>query len=339
MVRLTLLSPLLAACFLLPAGAQAAQDNGHAYPCTKDFAKTVAIDSNFDDLAAQSNPNFSSTQFWVAIQVFCADFDQDGSDEMAIVLGAMGGNSPWAFFDVPDGNSASASYTYPVISGGRYPNHELAVVSPAGKPQIRDTRRLFRKFDAHCCPTGGKQVRTIGYVNGSYQVLSESTTSGSKKPQTRFCNDPRGSVATNLLARALGCPGARRLAASYARRTVKQGRVSGVLGRLRCSHRRPYATLITIKCRKAKTRLTFDLELKVVQCGDDKRKVGAGWGNVKALLVGCHRARELANNVFFHPRKGDHYGGFTCSRKALGPEFGSFKCRDGLRRVTFQAGA
>jgi hypothetical protein len=53
------------------------------FPCTQDFANRVAIASGFDKRAAGVNSNYRDPRFWGAHPPLCADFDSDGSDEMA----------------------------------------------------------------------------------------------------------------------------------------------------------------------------------------------------------------------------------------------------------------
>jgi hypothetical protein len=190
---------------IVPATATAASSDGQFFPCTDTFAKQVATASGFADLAAQSNPNYSNSNFWLATQTVCADFDLDGNDEMAFTLGAMGGNDPWAFFDVPNGRASESVYVFPTISGGRYPNRGLEFVQVEGIPAIRDTRRLFRHGDAHCCPAGGTSIRVVGFIGGSYGVLESSIERAPAPPhRTRLTVGMARSAAVEFLGRKYG---------------------------------------------------------------------------------------------------------------------------------------
>jgi len=158
---------------VLASGAEAAQSDGHHFPCTQSYAKRVAYGSGFVDRANRVSPSFTDPRYWEPLPPLCADFDGDGSDEMVFSLGSMGSYYPWAFFDLTSQYPGQATYTYPTLSSGRYPNHDLQIVREPGAsvPFVQDTRRLFHPRDAHCCPTGGTYVRLIGFINSSYSVL------------------------------------------------------------------------------------------------------------------------------------------------------------------------
>lgn len=193
---------LLSVTLVTAAGsASGAVSDGEYFPCDDDFAKQVAIASGFADAAGEINPNYEDPRFWRATQAVCADFDQDGNDEMVFALGAMGGTDPWAFFDVSHGRAQGSSFAFPTIDeGARYPNHRLELVRVEGAPAIRDTRRLFRPRDAHCCPTGGQLIRVIGLRDGRYMVL-ESVI---ERPPGLHKARLRAGTARNAAAQFLG---------------------------------------------------------------------------------------------------------------------------------------
>lgn len=170
----TALAVALGAALWIAPQAGAATSDGVSYPCTASFAKDVAIASGFvETVNGETEGAFASPRFWAAEQVSCADFDGDGSDEMAFALGSMGGTDPWAFFEIPGGRAPGATFAFPTIEWtGRYPNHALELVAFEGRPAIRDSRRLFRRRDAHCCPTGGTAIRVVGFRDGGYAVLA-----------------------------------------------------------------------------------------------------------------------------------------------------------------------
>jgi hypothetical protein len=172
-LSLGLLSGLIFVAMALSAGAtHAATSDGRYFPCADSFAKKVAIESGFAEVAAEFNPAYEDPEYWLAQQTVCADFDLDGNDEIVFTLGAMGGTDPWAFFDVPNGQASASTYSFPTIyDKGNYPNHALELVRVEGAPAIRDKRRLFRPRDAHCCPTGGLVVSIVGFREGRYEVL------------------------------------------------------------------------------------------------------------------------------------------------------------------------
>lgn len=213
---------LASSALLLGAGqASAAMSDGEYFPCDDEFAKQVAIASGFAEAAAEVNPNYEEAQFWKAMQTVCADFDQDGNDEMVFTLGAMGGTDPWAFFDVPHGLAAESSFAFPTIDRDlRYPNHQLELVRIEGIPAIRDTRRLFRRRDAHCCPTGGQLIRVVGLLGDRYSIL-ETTI-----------DRPRGLHKARLSAGT-----ARNAAAQFLGRRYGEAWYSRAGGRLVCNQR------------------------------------------------------------------------------------------------------
>jgi hypothetical protein len=195
------LASLLVAVFAV-GPALGASSEGHPYPCTDSFAKQVAIESGFAERAGSVNPNYENPQFWLATQTICADFDQDGNDEMVFTLGAMGGTDPWAFFDVPGGQSAGSTYSFPTIDEAEnYPNHRLELVRVEGIPAIRDTRRLFKPRDAHCCPTGGELIRVIGFREGGYEVLESSIERPDGLHKARLAAGAARSAASDFLSR------------------------------------------------------------------------------------------------------------------------------------------
>lgn len=197
MNRLLLLAMLMLGS--LCTQAEAAQDSGHSFPCTPSFAEKVAVRSGFANRAAKVNTNFSYPQFWTALAPLCADYDADGNTEMVIELGAMGGNSPWAFFDVPNGNPDAAVSRFPTITTtGPYPNHFLRVLHRGGHIDIKDTRRIYRHRAPHCCPTGGRFARIIGYRPGAgYEVIrSSQSASEVGAPRTSRTRQTRRSQET-----------------------------------------------------------------------------------------------------------------------------------------------
>jgi len=160
------------ALLVFPNAASAATADGRYYPCNQDFANRVAIASGFDKRAAKVNSNYRDPRFWEAHSPLCADFDSDGSDEMAFPLGAMGGTDPWAIYEVPAGDPSQATYLFPTLAQkGRYPNRGLSLIHLDGVPAIREKRRLFRPKDPHCCPGGGTRFRIIGFEEGRFRVL------------------------------------------------------------------------------------------------------------------------------------------------------------------------
>ena len=199
------------AMLALPGLASAAQSNGSYFPCTDSFAKEVAIDSGFVTAANRTTQNhYDNPRYWKAAQTVCADFDGDGNDEMVTSLASMGGTEPWAFFDVPLGKAAEATYAFPTISGYSgppYANHTLELVWVEGQPAIRDKRRLFRRRDAHCCPTGGTFVRLVGFSEGSYSVLESEThraRAPAKKHKARVSQGLARSAAATFLGQRYG---------------------------------------------------------------------------------------------------------------------------------------
>ncbi len=165
--------------------ATAAQTAGHAYPCTQAFAKRVAYGSGFVDRANQVRPSYTNPAYWGTSNPICADFDGDGNDEMVFNLGAMGGFDPWAFFNLPSTVPEESTYVFPTLSQGLYPNHFLELVDRGQfLPLIRDKRALYRRRDAHCCPTAGTQIRYVGFKRseGAYAVLGTYVN----RPDTRL---------------------------------------------------------------------------------------------------------------------------------------------------------
>lgn len=157
--------------------AATAGSDGIAFPCTKRFAKQVAIDSDFNGVAGILNPRYSNPRNWTAAQAICADFDEDGNDEMAFSLKTKNGIDPWAFFNVPYGRPGDASYFAMTISNGRhatfhFAEHHLHLVFVAGLPVIQDARQLYRPKDRNCCPSGAWFIRVVGFPNGKYKLFS-----------------------------------------------------------------------------------------------------------------------------------------------------------------------
>jgi hypothetical protein len=185
--------------------AHAALSDGQIFPCTDNFAKRVAIASGFAERARESNSNYRDPRFWEATQTVCADFDQDGNDEMVFALSAMGGTNPWAFFDVPNGNAAESFFSFPTVGeGGLYPNHALELVRVDGVPAIRDKRRLFRHRDAHCCPTGGALIRVVGFREGSYTVIDSFRRRPPGLHKARLSVDAARTAVARFLGRRYG---------------------------------------------------------------------------------------------------------------------------------------
>ena len=197
--------------------ANAARSDGQFFPCTDAFAKQVAIASGFVEVVnAKTRDHFSNSNFWDATQTVCADFDQDGNDEMVFSLSSMGGTDPWAFFDIPpSGLAPGATYSFPTIQFDRlYPNHRLELVRWEGNPAIRDIRRLFRPRDAHCCPTGGLFIRVIGTIGGGYEVLSsEVTRPRNRSLESRTCGLLPGDGGYSYVkVRGITCQAGKRVA-------------------------------------------------------------------------------------------------------------------------------
>jgi len=225
----SLICATVAMALILGGGgtARAATSEGHPFPCTDNFAKQVAIASGFAEAASKFTlDHYEDPRYWEVQQTVCADFDQDGNEEMVFSLGAMGGTDPWAFFDVPNGQASAATYSFPTINDpGLYPNHSLELVQVEGVPAIRDKRQLYKPHDAHCCPTGGLYIRVVGFQEGQYRVIESTIQRPPALHKARLTVGAARSAVSDFLSRKFG-------AAWYERNG----------GRLNCNHRLAFNT-------------------------------------------------------------------------------------------------
>jgi hypothetical protein len=250
----------------LTSSAGAATSEGQSFECSDSFAKQVATASGFvDAVNAKTDDHYADPRFWEPAQTICADFDGDGNEEMVFSLGSMGGSEPWAFFDVPMGRASEATYSFPTIEWHpvRYPNHLLERIQFEGVPAIRDTRQLYRPSDGHCCPTGGRLIRTVGYRDGSYQVLA----SAAPRPPKRT---PRPQLSVG---------GAKYAAAEFLGRRYEEAWYSRSGAQLKCNRR------VAINVRKC------DFEFVIGDSG------WRGWLRVAVTGYGLKRVARIRYRV------------------------------------------
>lgn len=192
--------------FVCSGAASAATSEGHYFPCTDSFAKQVAIASGFAEAASKFTlDHYEDPRYWEAQQTVCADFDQDGNEEMVFSLAAMGGTDPWAFFDVPNGQASASTYSFPTVDASAlYTNHGLELVQVEGIPAIRDQRHLYKHRDSHCCPTGGLFTRIVGFRGGQYQVLESFIQRPPALHKARLTSGVARSAVSDFLSRKYG---------------------------------------------------------------------------------------------------------------------------------------
>ena len=330
-LRVTASAVLFAAiCFV--SAASAAQDNGHSYPCTPAFANQVAEGSRFAALAAHSNPNFRDPRFWEAVDPICQDFDGDGNTRWLSSSARWGGTNPWAFFDVPEGRPDQAIYSFPTISGGTYPNHGLIALDDNEPPLVKDTRQLYRKYDPHCCPTGGRSIRVIGFRGGAYQVLNQYQRPGSHKPQVKLCRDGRHR-AQSVTTRAVKCGTARAFASNHALKAKRTGKFDHFFRRYLCNAKAGFGGW-HVSCRKGRKRINYTYEAPEGYCGR-LTQVGGGIFEVYARLIACGRARPFARHI----GTGSDSTKVTRRAKELGIDYGETICRKKSKRIRWFSGA